>query len=101
MKNLFVFLTVTMVTSGCSTTAPNFRWEKTFDSGLSLKQAEAQCEYEYQLQRNAEARAGYQRGAIQIWQELRANTNPTIVACMSRFGYKAQTSDTTDDKDKK
>lgn len=101
MKKLMIALSVAMLVTGCSTTTPNFTWEKTFDSGISLKQAESQCEYEYQLQRNAEARAGYQRGAIQIWQELRANTNPTLVACMSRFGYRARTLDTTDANGKK
>ena len=94
-------LAVIALTTACSTTPARFTWEKTFDSGIQLKQAEAQCEYDYQLQRNAEVRAGYQRGAIQIFQELRANTNPTIVACMNRFGYRAKELETTDGKDKK
>ncbi len=101
MKKTIASISIVALATACSTTATSFTWERTFESGVPLKQAEAQCEYEYQLQRNAEARAGYQRGAIQIWQELRANTNPTIVTCMNRFGYRSQVLETPESKDKK
>ena len=73
-------------------------WEKQFETNVGARQAEAQCEYEYQLQRNAEQRAGYQRGAIQIYQELSSDTNPTIKACMNRYGYKARKTTIVDGK---
>lgn len=86
----YLLIPLSLVLSGCATNNIAYSWEKSFDSGVSLAQAESQCEYEYQLQRNADSRAGYQRGALQIWQELRSHTNPTIVACMNRFGFKAK-----------
>jgi hypothetical protein len=86
----YAFLAISLMLVGCATNNIAYTWEKTFDSGVSLAQAESQCEYENQLQRNADSRAGYQRGAVQIWQELRSHTNPTIVSCMSRFGFRAR-----------
>lgn len=83
--------------SGCATNTGIY-WEKQFETNVSARQAEAQCDYEYQLQRNAEQRAGYQRGAIQIFQELSSDTNPTIKACMNRYGYKARKTNIVDGK---
>lgn len=77
-KNAFLAISVMLV--GCATNNIAYTWEKTFDSGVALAQAETQCEYENQLQRNADSRAGYQLGTIQIWLELRSHTNPTIVS---------------------
>lgn len=83
--------------SGCATNTGIY-WEKQFETNVNARQAEAQCDYEYQLQRNAEKRAGYQRGAIQIFQELSSDTNPTIKACMNRYGYKARKTTIVDGK---
>jgi acetylglutamate kinase len=96
MKNKLLFLTIVMLT-GCATNTGIY-WEKQFETNISARQAEAQCDYEYQQQRNAEQRAGYQRGAIQIFQELSSDTNPTIKACMNRYGYKARKTTVVDGK---
>jgi hypothetical protein len=58
MKTKFFLPTVFIFfLSACASNTGIF-WEKQFETNVGARQAEAQCDYEYQLQRNAEQRAG-------------------------------------------
>ncbi len=79
----------TCLVAGCA--APKrVVWDQAFATNVPHAQALAQCQYEDRLQRNADARVGYQRGALEIVQELQTGMSATVVSCMNRFGYRAR-----------
>lgn len=96
MRNKFFFKSCTfcsflvLSTSllvGCASPTNKYAWEKAFHTNVPVAQAEAQCEYDYKMQLNANVRAGYSRDVFQMINDMRPHTNQTIVACMKSYGY--------------
>lgn len=80
--NLLLLLTV--VSCAAPNGSSSYQYARIFESDISLEQAKAQCEYELQLQKAADRRAGNSYISI---SQLRGLPHPIEAACMKRFGF--------------
>ena len=87
MYKLFISIAISIsMLLGCATNnGPKYKWVKTFESNVAFEPAKAQCDYENHIQARADRRAELSNSSFAF--ALLGMVDPTVAACMRRFGY--------------
>lgn len=83
-RSLVILIFAFTVSACANNNGKQYSFKKKFDVGIEFEQARAQCEYDLQLQNNADIRAG--RGGSRYYSMF-GMQDPTYISCMNRFGY--------------
>ena len=77
-----------VLVSACSLSSKSVNYKQIHQTNVSLSQAQAQCSYERQLSREADARAGVENGLLrQVLQEKSGYNLHIEQLCLRRFGW--------------
>ena len=94
LKLIFLTISVLIVMGGCTSTPKRIEYKKTYESNVPLNQAIATCNYERQLSREADARAGVENGLLrQMLQEKSGYNLSVLQLCLRRFGWDVEESE--------
>lgn len=91
---IYVFAIAVLMSTGCTSTPKRIQYKQIYESNIPLNQAIASCNYERQLSREADARAGVENGLLrQMLQEKSGYNLSVLQLCLRRYGWDVEEHD--------